>query len=194
MAYTIHMHTTPTLDNAFQTVPRSLFLPKNVAIHADLDTPLPIGFGQTNSQPSTVYSMLEWLAVEPGNSILDVGSGSGWTTALLSVLTGPSGHVTAVEIVPELLAFGRHNCAALHLYNVQFVQASKKTHGYVKNAPYDRILVSATAPTIPTALLEQLANNGRMVIPVDTTILEIEKHGTVHETTKHPGYVFVPLV
>ncbi len=183
-----------TINEAFRLVPRSGFLPGNVSADADFDVPLPIGFGQTNSQPSTVGQMLEWLKVEPGQTVLDVGSGSGWTTALLSKLVGGEGRVYAVEIIPELVKFGRDNCARAGITNVRFYQASK-VFGVPRHAPYDRILVSASASKFPTSLLDQLAAPGKLVAPVGNTIYEVAKDmkGSV-ETTEHPGYVFVPLI
>lgn len=138
--------------------------------------------------------MLEWLEVKPGNKILDVGSGSGWTTALLAYLTGPRGYVYAVEAVPELVVFGRQNCRKLHIKNAEFYQASK-TYGLPSQAPYERILVSAAARRLPQELLAQLKTGGKMVIPVYNDILAIQKRpGGQIKTRTHPGFVFVPLV
>lgn len=182
------------VEQAFKRTPRAKFLPPDMAGLARFDNALPIGFGQTISQPTTVQLMLEWLEVEPGNKILDVGSGSGWTTALLSHLTGVGGHVYAVEIIPELVEFGRTNCARLGIKNVKVYQAGKDC-GLPRFGPYERILVSAAAEEVPNELLDQLKVGGKMVIPVRHEILEIEKLGPdKYETTNHPGFVFVPLV
>ena len=179
---------------AFRAVRREDYLPPEQIGMADLDTPLPIGFGQTNSQPMTVRLMLEWLEVEPGSKILDVGSGSGWTTALLAKLTGPKGKVYAVEIVPELVDFGRDNCQRAGVVNAEFHQAGKKL-GLPKFAPYDRILVSAEASRLPEELLGQLISGGKLVVPVKTDILEVEKlPGGQTDIFIHPGFVFVPLL
>src|SRR6266576_291684 len=140
---------------AFNIVKRSDFLPPDQIGTVDLDDPLPIGFGQTNSQPTTVRLMLEWLEVEPSNKILDVGSGSGWTSALLAYLTGPKGKVYAVEIVPELVNFGRENAEEAGFDNIEFHQAGKG-YGLPRFGPYDRILVSAEANELPQELVEQL--------------------------------------
>ncbi len=184
----------PDIDAAFDAMPRPNFLPEDVADMAEYDTAIPIGYGQTNSQPYTVAKMLEWLQVETGDNILDVGSGSGWTTALLSHLTGKKGKVTAVEIVPELVEMGRNNCQRLNINNVSFHQAGKK-FGWPKGAPYDKILVSASKSSVPQELIDQLKTGGRMVIPNLTSILVIDKdeQGKL-QTTEHPGFAFVPLL
>jgi protein-L-isoaspartate(D-aspartate) O-methyltransferase len=183
-----------SVEEAFRSIPRANFLLSESAADAELNMPLPIGFGQTNSQPETVHLMLEWLGVEPGDNILDVGSGSGWTTALLAYLTGPKGHVTAVEIIPELVQFGRHNCARIGIHNVQFHQAQKQI-GWHSEAPYDRILVSAAANTLPPGLLDQLRPNGRLVIPIRNSIWVLDKdEQDVISQIEKPGFVFVPLV
>lgn len=182
------------IERAFASTPRENFLPEEETAHAGWDTALPIGFGQTNSQPSTVRQMLEWLEVEPGNNVLDVGSGSGWTSALLSRLAGPKGHIFAVEIIPELVEFGRANCERLDVTNISFRRAGKEL-GLPEHAPYERILVSASGNELPEELKAQLAVGGKMVAPVGHDILEIEKTATdTYETLVHSGYVFVPLV
>jgi protein-L-isoaspartate(D-aspartate) O-methyltransferase len=182
------------INQAFKAIPRQNFLPPSVVDEATLDAPLPIGHGQTNSQPYTVRLMLEWLDAQSGDKVLDVGSGSGWTAALLSHIVGPKGKVYAVEKVPELVKFGRQNCERINLSHVEFHQAGDK-YGLPGHAPYDRILVSASAHNLPQELLDQLKVGGKMVIPVRETILEITK--TSHEDydiKEHPGFVFVPLV
>lgn len=184
------------IERAFQDVPRSEFLPEGVQIDALRDRPLSIGYGQTNSQPSTVRAMLQWLDVQPGDNVLDVGSGSGWTTALLTHLVGDAGRVEAVEIVPQLVAFGRDNCERLGIRNAAFHQAQRQI-GWPQSAPYDRILVSASAAKLPALLLGQLKVGGsnKMVIPVGNEILEISI-GTNGEIRiiDHPGFIFVPLL
>lgn len=178
---------------AFQKIHRADFLPEELRYKAIVDRPVPIGFGQTNSQPSTVEQMLRWLEAEPGNKALDIGSGSGWTTALLSEIVGPSGRVYAVEKIPELVEFGRQNCERIHIKNVRFFEAGK-TLGLPKQAPYDRILVSASANELPETLLDQLTLGGKIIIPVKNDILEITKTASNRfETNAHRGFVFVPL-
>lgn len=111
------------INEAFKSVHRKDFLKSGDSRYVEIDAPIPIGYGQTNSQPSTVRQMLGWLDVRDGQKVLDVGSGSGWTTALLSRLVGPSGHVYAVEIVPELVEFGRDNCRRIDVKNAEFYEA-----------------------------------------------------------------------
>jgi protein-L-isoaspartate(D-aspartate) O-methyltransferase len=182
------------VEQAFKKIPRSGFLPDYNSSDAALDMPLPIGFGQTNSQPTTVKWMLEWLDPQPGDKVLDVGSGSGWTTALLAHLVSPEGHVYAVELVPELVEFGRQNAERLGINNAEFHQAGDR-YGLPRFAPYDRILVSAAASELPQELLDQLKPGGKMVIPIKSDILEIEKIADdEYEVIRHPGFAFVPLV
>src|SRR3990167_1867675 len=106
------------IEEAFEKVNRKNFVPEELIDSVGLDAPLPIGFGQTISQPTTVKMMLEWLEPQPGDKILDVGSGSGWTSALLAHLVGSKGKVFAVERIPELVDFGRQNSAKLNFRNV----------------------------------------------------------------------------
>src|SRR5665213_1084153 len=163
-----------SVDEAFWVVRRRDFLPDDVKDRANLDMPLPIGFGQTNSQPTTVKLMLEWLDPRPGDKVLDVGSGSGWTSALLSSIVGPKGKVYAVEKISELVEFGRDNCRRIGLKNVHFYEAGKEL-GLSNFAPYDRILVSASAGKLPETLIHQLKVGGSMVVPVINSVLIIDK-------------------
>lgn len=181
------------IDVAFAKAPRRKFLPDNVAGQAGLNMPLPIGFGQTNSQPSTVRFMLERLEVQPGDKVMDVGSGSGWTSALLASLTGDNGRVYAVEKIEDLVKFGRENCQALDIKNVSFFQAGHR-FGLPGLGPFERILVSAAANEIPDELCDQLKTGGKMVVPVRDTLLEIEKlDNGEFSTYEHKGFAFVPL-
>lgn len=182
------------IAEAFKAVPRQAFVPPEATDQADFDAPVPIGFGQTNSQPTTVSLMLEWLEPQPGQKVLDVGSGSGWTSALLAYLVGAKGMVHAVEIVPELVELGRRNCEELGIGNVQFHEATTAI-GWPAEAPYDRILVSASANELPDELLGQLALGGRMVVPVRSSVWVYEKdmEGSI-DAHEQPGFAFVPLI
>ena len=138
--------TADPVDDAFAAVRRADFLPRGETRLAGVDQPLPIGHGQTNSQPSTVRHLLVRLEVAPGQRVLDVGSGSGWTTALLGHLVGPTGSVVGVEVVPELVDFGRANLAAYPASWTRIEPARPGVVGLPDLAPFDRILVSAEAP------------------------------------------------
>jgi protein-L-isoaspartate(D-aspartate) O-methyltransferase len=182
------------VEEAFQSVRRADFVTAELREEADVGTPLPIGFGQTISQPTTVKLMLSWLDVMPGDEVLDVGSGSGWTTALLAHIVGPRGIVYAVERIPELVKFGRNNCRRLGVKNAFFFQA-RKDYGLREHAPYSRILVSASARELPVELLDQLTIPAKLVIPVQHNILEVTKTAEdEYRTMRHPGFAFVPLV
>lgn len=184
----------PQIEKALKEISRRDFIPADTNSTVDIDRPVPIGYGQTNSQPSTVRRMLEWLDPQPSDKVLDVGSGSGWTTALLSYLVEPKGFVYAVEKVSELVGFGKENCKKLGIKNAKFYQAGDEV-GLPEHAPYDRILVSAAATEVPDSLLGQLKPGGTLVIPVKYDILVIKKSasGETHKIAKHRGFIFVPL-
>ncbi len=181
------------MDAAFLAVPRTGFLPRSQRRQAGFDGPLMIGHGQTNSQPRTVDAMLRLLDVQPGQRVLDVGSGSGWTTALLAQLTGSAGEVWGVELERDLVEFGSRNLAATDQPWASIREAVPGVLGLPDLAPYDRILVSAEPRTLPQELVDQLADGGRMVIPVSGTMLRATRDGDDLDVTEHGGYRFVPL-
>ncbi|WP_407317275.1 protein-L-isoaspartate carboxylmethyltransferase [Isoptericola halotolerans] len=180
---------------AMRAVDRRGFLPRAQRAAASRDRPLPIGHEQTCSQPSTVAAMLALLRVPRGGSVLDVGSGSGWTTALLAHLVGPGGEVLGVELVPEIAAWGAANLARQETPWATIVPATSDTLGSPREAGWQRILVSASPDELPPELVDQLAPGGRMVIPVRHAMLLVERSvdGTVR-TSEHGTYSFVPLV
>ncbi len=179
---------------AFEATPREHFLPDSQRRFAGADQALPLCHGQTNSQPTTVRNMLELLDAQPGHKVLDVGSGSAWTTALLAHIVGPSGRVYGVELVPELVDLGRANLAGLDLPQARIEQAEPGVLGLPDEAPYDRILVSADARRMPQTLVDQLAEGGVMVVPVNGRMARVERRATGPGTTWHGHYRFVPLV
>lgn len=186
---------TPVLMDAFYAIDRADFVRPEYAREAYGDYPLPIGGGGTISQPSTVAIMLEMLAPAVGDTILDVGSGSGWTTALLAHVVGEKGRVWGVEIVPELVTFGRENLAKYDLPQAHIVAAREDALGLPEQGPFDKILVSAAAQEEPAGLIDQLKPGGRLVIPIDNSVWKIDKRadGTI-DRKELSGFVFVPLI
>ena len=164
---------TPEIIKAFQKIKRVDFLPDDVKDLAELNEALPIDFGQTISQPLVVAFMLEQLQPQPGDNILDIGSGSGWTTALLSEIVGLKGKVIAIDIIPELVKFGEKNAAKYSFIEkgiAKFICADG-SKGYEKEAPYDKILASASVQgELPKNWKEQLKIGGRIVTPISSSI------------------------
>ncbi len=185
---------TPRIIKAFQKISRNDFIPEGMKHFSEFDEPMPIGWDQTISQPLVAAFMLEQLKPMLGDKILDIGSGSGWTTALLAEIVGPKGKVIALEIIPELKEFGEKNAAK---YNgiTEFICADG-SKGYNKEAPFDKILVSAAVQTkqIPVAWQEQLKTGGKIVAPIGSSIWLFEKTETEIKKTEHTGFAFVPLV
>ena len=179
---------------AFEAVRREDFLPPDQRGFAGENRALGIGYRQTNSQPSPVADMLELLAVEPGQRVLDVGCGSGWTTALLAALVGPGGTVRGVELVPELVEQGRQNLSRYPMPWASISQARRDVLGLPDEAPFDRILVSAEAQRLPESLVDQLAVDGVMVVPVAGRMTEVRRTEGEPVAVRHGYYSFVPLI
>jgi protein-L-isoaspartate(D-aspartate) O-methyltransferase len=137
--------------------------------------------------------MLRLLQVREDDRVLDVGAGSGWSTGLLAHLTGPSGEVVGVELEPTLVDIGRANLAVLDRPWARIEQAVAGHLGWPAEAPYDRVLVSAEPRELPAELVEQVAVGGRMVIPVNGTMLLVERTPSGAEVSEHGWYRFVPL-
>jgi protein-L-isoaspartate(D-aspartate) O-methyltransferase len=149
------------LRNALLRVPRHLFVPHQLAVAAYQDTPLPIGFDKTISQPFIGALMLDLLDLAPGHHVLEIGTGLGWQSAVMSAL---GAHVWSVEIVEEFAEGARLRLASEgHDVDIRVGDGSR---GWPEHAPFDRILVTAAAAVPPPALTEQLAPGGRMVIPL----------------------------
>src|SRR3989339_147470 len=150
---------TDRIIDAFSKVGRVDFVPVELESASQANIPLPIGQGQTISQPLTVAFMLEELGPLPGDKVLDVGSGFGWTTALLAYIVGEKGKIIGMERFKDLCHFGMNNVSKYHLVEGGRVKiiCADGSKGYVNEAPYQRILVSAAADEIPIELKKQLA-------------------------------------
>lgn len=185
---------TSHIIEAFRSIDRADFIRKENLSEAYDDYPLPIGYNATISQPSTVAFMFEKLEPKKGDKILDIGSGSGWTTALLAYLIGEKGQVYGVELVPELVEFGQKNLKKYKFENAQILPAKKEMVGLVEYAPYDKILVSASAKELPQELINQLKIGGRLIIPIRSSIWKIDKISK-DKINKEEffGFTFVPL-
>lgn len=186
-----------TVISAFAAISRIEFVCEDLADAAEKNIPLPIGYGQTISQPLTVAFMLELLDVHPDQRILDIGSGSGWTTALLSHIVGEKGKVVGIEVIKELCEFGIKNVEKFGFIQkgIAEIHCIPGNEGFIKHAPYDRILVSAVVDEIPAAFKNQLKVGGKMVIPVHNAIWYVEKKGEDDfYIEKFPGFAFVPFV
>ena len=178
---------------AMRDLDRRAFLPPDQRPHAHEDRPLPLGHGLTCSQPSTVATMLRWLRVPVGARVLDVGSGSGWTTALLARLVGPRGAVLGLELDPGLARWGAANLDATHQPWARIEPATPGAPGREVPGGWSRILVSAAARRLPHALLRQVADGGRVVLPVRTTLWVVERRGATFVHRRLGSYAFVPL-
>ena len=179
--------------HAFLMIDRADFVADPTASDAYEDYPLSIGYGQTISQPRTVAMMMEMLGPKEGEKILDIGSGSGWTSAILGFIVGEEGSVTGTERVSELLEFAKANVAKYGLKNTNIIQA-KDELGAV-GEEFDRILVSASASAFPYGLIEQVKVGGKLVIPVGHSIYEVTKNANGEvEGKEHYGFKFVPLI
>lgn len=183
------------VETAFLVVDRALFVPEDYKAEVYEDYALPLGFEQTISQPTTVAFMLELLEPQKSDWVLDVGSGSGFTTALLAEIVGETGKVVGVEIIPELVKFGQANLTKYKLPQAKIVNGKDVEIGFQEEAPYDRILVSAEAELISEELLNQLKVGGIMVMPVNRELVQIRKTSeTEIETEEFAGFSFVPLI
>jgi protein-L-isoaspartate(D-aspartate) O-methyltransferase len=186
---------TPRIIEAFRRVPRDAFVPSVLKPAAAADSALPIGQGQTVSQPTTVAIMLEEVSPQLAEVVLDVGTGSGWQAALLSRIVGPEGFVYTIERIPALAEEARRR---FHDYGLANVRAfvGDAARGLPAYAPYDVVISAAATADVPKKLVEQLAPHGRLLQPVTSMGLKIlEKDATGNVTARERiGFVFVPFI
>jgi protein-L-isoaspartate(D-aspartate) O-methyltransferase len=179
---------------AMRRVPREAFVPPEQFYAAYEDRPLSIGFGQTISQPFIVGLMVEALELKGNEKVLELGTGSGYEAAILAELAQK---VITVECVPELAESAKQVLDKLGYSNIE-VHVAGKTLGWPKAAPYDAVIVSAGAPSVPEVLLEQLTWHGRLVIPVGSRwqqeLLKITRLRKGNRTENLGGCYFVPLI
>jgi protein-L-isoaspartate(D-aspartate) O-methyltransferase len=188
--------TDKNVESALRKIPRHEFVPESELDYAYNNEPLPIMKNQTISQPGVVTRMTEWLDVKDGQKILEIGTGSGWQSAILSYLVG-TGNVYSVERHPKLVKFAQENLKKLNIDNVHVVLGDGSI-GYPKESPYDRIIITAACTKIPLPLIEQLGENGLIIAPVgdasqSLVLLQKTSKGIV-EIRNESHYVFVPLV
>ena len=179
--------------DALTHVPRERFVPEESRHEAHADHPVPIGFGQTISQPYIVGFMTEALRVEPSHRVLEIGTGCGYQTAVLAEIAR---EVYSVEVIPALAERARHTLAELGYTNVH-IKTGDGHAGWSDHAPYDRILVAAAPESVPSPLVEQLADTGVLVIPVGVWSQELrvlQKHGDRLDLLATLAVRFVPLV
>jgi protein-L-isoaspartate(D-aspartate) O-methyltransferase len=178
----------------FEQVPRHLFVPEAMAHRAYDDAPVPIGFGQTASQPSLQAMYMQILAIRRGDRVLEIGTGSGYQTAVLAQLAD---RVYSVERIRELATRAREALDAMRISNVAIL-VGDGTIGWSRYAPYDAILVAAGGPEIPQPLVDQLADGGRMLVPVGTREMQrlvlVRRVGTAVEQEEVLDCTFVPLL
>ncbi len=184
------------VESAFRDIPRHEFVPTSELNRAYYNEPLAIMKDQTISQPGVVSRMTEWLDIQDGQKILEIGTGSGWQTAILSYLVG-TGTVYSVEIHSELVKFARENLEKFRLDNAHVILGDGSL-GYPKESPYDRIIITAACTEIPLPLLEQLSENGLIIAPVGNSsqslvLLKKTPEGII-EIKNQSNYVFVPLL
>jgi protein-L-isoaspartate(D-aspartate) O-methyltransferase len=188
--------TNHNVEMAFRNIPRHKFVPESELDYAYYNKPLPTMKNQTISQPGVVSRMTEWLDVKNGQNILEIGTGSGWQSGILSYLVG-EGTVYSIELHPELIKFAQENLRNLKIKNVHVISGDG-TLGYPKASPYDRIIITAACTEIPLPLLEQLKENGLLLAPVgdaSQSLILLKKTSTgIVETKNQSNYVFVPLL
>ncbi len=182
---------TSKVISAFRKVKREDFVPNRFKSEVYLDEPLPIGEGQTISQPTTVAIMTEALELFKGQKVLEVGLGSGYQAAIIAEIVGSKGLVMTLERLPLMYEFGKRNLRDYMNVEIFCVDGSR---GYPFKAPYDRIIVAAEANKFPERLFDQLKEGGILVIPVSGKLIKVQKIKGKQEVTDLGRFAFVPLI
>ena len=190
-----YLKTQPVIE-AFKAIDRKDFLPEDLQNQAYENTALPIGEKQTISQPLVVAFMLELLELKPGGKILEIGTGSGWNTALMAKIIGGQGKIYSIERIEALHDFAKKNISKYEFAaGVVELILGDGSKGFSGGAPYDKIIAAASGKEIPPAWKEQLKIVGRIVSPVKDSIVVIDKlTKDKFETKQYFGFAFVPLV
>ena len=190
--------TSPSVERAMRRVPREDFLPESLRDEAYIDSPLPIGEGQTISAPHMVAIMAQQLDLVPGMKVLEIGTGSGYHAAVCAEVVSPDGHVFTIERISSLAATAEANLKKTGFASLVTVIFGDGTKGLPEHAPYDRIFVAAAAPDVPTPLTDQLVDGGRLLVPVGgrfyQDLIRVVRKGGSLTKENLGGVVFVPLI
>ena len=187
---------TKKVAQAFLNTRRELFISGQLVSAAYADRPLSIGYDQTISAPHMVAIMVEELDIHPNQKILEIGSGSGYHAAIVSHLVGKKGQVFSIERIPSLAEISKKNLLKAGISNVTVI-CSDGSEGYEKEAPYDRIYVTCASPGIPDPLIEQLKDNGKLLIPVGDRFCDLQRVTKINNKINIDylgGCAFVPLI
>ncbi|MGQ9587256.1 MAG: protein-L-isoaspartate O-methyltransferase [Thermoplasmata archaeon] len=186
------------VESAMRRVPREEFIPAEIKDEAYIDTPLPIGEGQTISAPHMVAIMAEALDLSQGHKVLEVGAGSGYHAAVCAEIVAPEGHIYTIERISSLATFAEDNLKRTGYGELVTVIFGDGTRGLPEHAPFDRMFVAAGAPDIPAPLTDQLADGGKLLVPVGgryyQDLIRVERRGKKLLKENLGGCVFVPLI
>lgn len=195
--FTRNYHFSKKVIDSFKKIRREDFVIDEVKSRSYDDEALRIVAGQTISQPSTVLYMLDLLDIKPGQRVLEIGAGSGYNAALIASMVGSRGRVYSLEFLDEVYRFAKKNIANAEINNIEIIKRDG-SQGYKKEAPYDRIIITAACPEIPKMLVDQLKDAGVIVAPVGSLeyqkIVRLKKKDEIIERFESDNeYLFVPL-
>ncbi len=186
--------TNESLEKAFGEIDRAHFAPEDYVVEAYEDYALPLPHGQNLLQPSTVAFMLELLAADVGETVLNIGVGSGYSTALLSTIVGSEGKVVGLEVIPELVKISNENISRYN-FTQTTIEETDARWSALDGLAFDRILVTASADSVPEELIQILNPGGTLVMPIGDTIIRLQKinDGEIDQE-EFPGFSFEPLI